>query len=123
MGFAVYASERPGAIVLVISATLAEDAKSAARGWLMDGKASSLPALYESGDALLRLQFNAWAGLYTRPQPLVRKPRNLYQPQPDRARSARCRPHELGRGLVEFGLAGATRVACPTCTSTARPPA
>ena len=113
VGYAVYASERPGAIVLVISATLAEDAKSAARGWLMDGKASSLPALYESGDALLRLQLNAWAGLYTDYNPWFASPATYTSRSPIALDPPGAGSTSWAEGMVEFGLAGATRVASP----------
>ncbi|MBN8494429.1 MAG: alginate export family protein [Burkholderiales bacterium] len=111
--YAVYASERPGSIVLVISATLTSDGASAARGWLVDGQAGSLPVLYESADALLRLQLNVWAGFFSDYNPwfasaptyTAQSPIALDPPGPGRT--------SWVEGMVEFGIAGATRFGAP----------
>lgn len=111
--YAVHASERPGAIVLVVSATLGESAGPASRGLLAGGGATSLPVLYESADTLLRLQLNVWGGLYSDYNPwfaspatyTARSPIALDPPGPGRTSWA--------EGLIEFGVAGASRIAGP----------
>ncbi len=113
VSYAVYASERPGSIVLVISATLSADTKPVAHGWLVDGQRSSLPVLYESSEALLRLQLNVWGGLYSDYNPwfasaptyTAQSPIALDPPGPGRTSWA--------EGMVEFGIAGATRFGGP----------
>lgn len=113
VSFAVYASEPPGSIVLVISATLSAESEPAVHGWLVDGVAASLPVLYEGGDALLRVQLNVWGGVYTDYNPWFaspaaytsRSPIALDPPGPGRT--------TWGEAMVEFGLAGATRFALP----------
>ena len=79
----------------------------------MDGKASSLPALYESGDALLRLQLNAWAGLYTDYNPWFASPATYTSRSPIALDPPGAGSTSWAEGMVEFGLAGATRVASP----------
>ena len=113
VSYAVYASERPGSIVLVISATLSADTKPVVHGWLVDGQRSSLPVLYESSEALLRLQLNVWGGLYSDYNPWFgsaptytsQSPIALDPPGPGRTSWA--------EGMVEFGIAGATRFGGP----------
>jgi hypothetical protein len=111
VGYTLYASERPGAVVLVISATLGAAAPPALRGALVSGSASDLPVLYESADALLRLQLNVWAGAYADHNPwfgaapafTAQSPIALDPPGPGWTTWA--------EGMVELGLAGASRVA------------
>jgi hypothetical protein len=111
--YTVYASERPGAIVLVISATLSDAPAAAERGWLKTGDAADLPVLYESADALLRLQLNVWGGLFSDHDPwfgsaptyTAQSPIALDPPGPGRTSWA--------EGMIEFGVAGATRVGAP----------
>jgi hypothetical protein len=111
--FAVYASERPGSIVLVISATLTGEASPALRGWLVDGAAGSLPVLYESSDALLRLRLNAWAGLYTDYNPWFASPATYTSQSPIALDAPGPGRATWGEAMVEFGVAGATRFALP----------
>ena len=113
VSYAVYASERPGGIVLVVSATLSADTKPALRGWWVDGEAGSLPVLYESGDALLRLQLNAWAGLYSDYNPWFASPATYTSQSPIALDPPGPGRTTWGEGLIEFGIAGATRFALP----------
>jgi hypothetical protein len=111
--YAIYASDRPGAIVLVISATLGGEPAAAERGWLKTGEAADLPVLYQSADALLRLQLNVWGGLFSDYNPwfgsaatyTAQSPIALDPPGPGRTSWA--------EGMVEFGIAGATRFGAP----------
>ena len=113
VGYTLYASERPGAVVLVISATLGAQAQPALRGAFVSGSATDLPVLYESADALLRLQFNVWAGAYADHNPwfgaapafTAQSPIALDPPGPGWTTWA--------EGMVEFGIAGASRVLGP----------
>ena len=113
VGYAVHASERPGSIVLVISATLGPDTKPAERGWLVDGQAGGLPVLYESGDALLRVQLNVWGGLYTDHNPWFGSPATYTARSPIALDPPGAGTTTWAESMVEFGLAGATRVAAP----------
>jgi hypothetical protein len=113
VGYNLYASERPGAVVLVISATLQAGARGGPRGYLVDGAATQLPVLYESADALLRIQLNVWGGFYNDHNPwfgsaptyTAQSPIALAPPGPGWT--------TWGEGMVEFGLAGASRVLMP----------
>ena len=113
VGYTLYASERPGAVVLVISATLGAQAQAALRGAFVSGSATDLPVLYESADALLRLQLNVWAGAYADHNPwfgaapafTAQSPIALDPPGPGWTSWA--------EGMVEFGIAGASRVLGP----------
>jgi hypothetical protein len=111
--YTVYASERPGSIVLVISATLSADTKPALRGWLVDGGVSSLPVLYESSDALLRLQLNVWGGLYTDYNPWFASPATYTRLSPIALDSPGAGRTTWAEAMIEFGIAGASRVAAP----------
>jgi len=111
--FAVYASERPGGIVLVVSATLTAETQPLVRGWLVDGLGSSLPVLYESGDALLRLQLNAWGGLYSDYNPWFASPVTYTSQSPIALDPPGPGRTSWGEAMVEFGIAGATRFAQP----------
>lgn len=113
VGYAVYASERPGSIVLVISATLTADAKPPERGWLVDGQAGSLPVLYESGDALLRLQLNVWGGVYSDHNPWFASPATYTRLSPIALDPPGAGRTTWAEAMVEFGVAGATRFAAP----------
>jgi hypothetical protein len=111
VSYTLFASERPGAVVLVISATLGDQAQPAVRGAFVSGSATDLPVLYESADALLRLQLNVWAGAYADHNPwfgaapafTAQSPIALDPPGPGWTTWA--------EGMVELGLAGASRVA------------
>ena len=113
VGYSLYASERPGAVVLVISATLQAEARGGPRGYLVDGAATQLPVLYQSADALLRIQLNVWGGFYNDHNPwfgsaptyTAQSPIALAPPGPGWT--------TWGEGMVEFGLAGASRVLTP----------
>ena len=113
VSFAVYASERPGSIVLVVSATLTAETKPAQRGWLVDGQTSSLPVLYESGDAMLRVQLNVSGGLYSDYNPWFASPATYTGLSPIALDPPGAGRATWAEGVVEFGLAGATRIAAP----------
>jgi hypothetical protein len=111
--YAIFASERPGSIVLVISATLAADTQPAARGWLVDGLAGGLPVLYERGDSLLRMQLNVWGGLYTDHNPWFASPATYTARSPIALDPPGAGSTTWAETMVEFGLAGATRLTAP----------
>jgi hypothetical protein len=113
VSYAVYASERPGSIVLAVSATLTAETQPLARGWLVDGQSSSLPVLYESSDALLRLQLNVWGGLYTDYNPWFASPATYTSQSPIALDPPGPGRTSWGEAMVEFGIAGATRFALP----------
>jgi hypothetical protein len=113
VSYAIYASERPGSIVLVISATLGDESPAAGRGWLVDRDTGSLPVLYESAAALLRLQLNAWAGLYSDYNPWFASPAAYTRLSPIALDPPGAGRTTWAEGMVEIGLAGASRFALP----------
>jgi hypothetical protein len=111
--YTLYASERPGAVVLVLSATLSADAAQAPRGYLVDGSATHIPVLYESANALLRLQLNIWGGVYTDHNPWFANPATYTRLSPIARHPPGAGTTTWAESMVEFGVAGASRIVSP----------
>lgn len=110
VGYALYASERPGEVVLVVSATLAADAKPAARGALATGAWRELPVLLEDADALLRVQLAGGFGVYNDHNPWFASPATYTARSPIAVDPPGAGNTTWAEAWVEYGLAGATRL-------------
>ncbi len=110
VGYALYASERPGEIVMVVSATLAADAKPAARGALATGAPRDLPVLLEDARSLLRVQLAGGLGTYTDHNPWFASPATYTARSPIALDPPGAGSTTWAEAWVEYGLAGATRL-------------
>jgi len=108
--YALFASERPGEVVLVVTATLAADARPGARGALNTGKVGDLPVLIEDERTLLRLQLNGGLGVYNDHNPWFASPATYTARSPIAQDPPGAGNATWGEAWVEYGIAGATRV-------------
>jgi hypothetical protein len=113
--FALFASERPGEVILVVSAVFAEGSKPARRGALSSGLLADLPVLLEDASSLLRIQLNGGLGVYNDRNPWFASPQTYTARSPIALDPPGAGWATWAEAWVEYGLAGATRLgASPT---------
>jgi hypothetical protein len=108
--YAIYLSERPGEVVLVVTATLVADEKPQPRGALRTGRLEDLPVLLEDSDSLLRFTFNGGAGVYADRNPWFASPATYTGRSPIAQDPPGAGWTSWGEAWVEYGIAGATRL-------------
>jgi hypothetical protein len=108
--YSLYASERPGEVVLVVTATLAAGEKPAARGAMVTGAASDLPVLLEDERTLLRIQLSGGLGAYADHNPWFASPGTYTSRSPIAKDPPGAGWAQWAEAWVEYGAAGATRL-------------
>lgn len=108
--WAVYLSEQPGEIILVVSATLTAEPVPAQRGALSTGSLEDLPVLLENATTLLRLTFNGGAGVYSDHNPWFASPATYTGRSPIALDPPGAGWTSWAEAWVEYGVAGATRL-------------
>lgn len=108
--YALFASERPGEVVFVVTATLAADARPGPRGALNTGRVADLPVLIEDERTLLRLQLNGGLGVYNDHNPWFASAATYTARSPIAQDPPGAGNATWGEAWVEYGIAGATRV-------------
>ena len=108
--YALFASERPGEVVLVVSATLTGEAVPARRGALSSGALADLPVLIEDASSLLRVQLNGGLGFYNDRNPWFASPATFTGRSPIAIDPPGAGWTTWAEAWFEYGLAGATRL-------------
>lgn len=108
--YAIYASERPGQVVLVISATLVADAAPDKQGVLTSGRFADLPVMFESESALLRVQLNSGVGAYLDDNPWFGSAETYTSASPIALDPPGAGTTTWAEGWLEYGLAGGLRL-------------
>lgn len=110
VSYSLYASERPGNVVVVISATLVAEKGVEARGAIASGKLGDLPILIEDERTLLRVQLNAGMGTYADHNPWFGSAPTYTSASPIATDPPGPGWANWAEAWVEYGLAGATRL-------------
>ena len=110
VSYSLYKSERPGNVVVVVSATLVPSPPASARGAVVSGDLGELPTLYEDDRSLLRVTLNAGTGAFFDHNPWFGSAATYTSASP--IASDPPGPGWTGwvEGYVEYGIAGATQL-------------
>jgi hypothetical protein len=108
--YRLFASERPGEVVLVFTATLTAEAAPAARGALSTGDWADLPILLEDERRLLRTTLAAGFGLYNDHNPWFASPATYTARSPIAVDPPGAGNATWAEAWLEYGLSGATRL-------------
>jgi hypothetical protein len=110
VSYSLYASERPGNVVVVVSATLVPQKEVETRGAIASGRLSDLPILVEDQRSLLRVQLNAGIGTYADHNPWFGSAPTYTSASPIATDPPGPGWANWAEAWVEYGLAGATRL-------------
>jgi len=108
--YSIFLSERPGEVVLVVSATLVPPQAAQPRGALNTGRIEDLPVLLEDANSLLRFTVNGGAGVYNDHNPWFASPATYTARSPIALDPPGTGWTSWGEAWVEYGIAGATRL-------------
>lgn len=108
--YALYASDSPGAVVLVLNATLGADGETPARGVLATGRRGDFPILAEDERRLLRVQLNGGHGLYSDHNPWFASPATYTSRSPIALDPPGAGRTTWAESWIEYGFAGANRI-------------
>ena len=108
--YALYASDSPGAVVLVLSATLGGGEAAPARGMLTTGRRGDFPILAEDERRLLRVQLNGGLGLYSDHNPWFASPATYTARSPIALDPPGAGSTTWAESWIEYGFAGANRI-------------
>jgi hypothetical protein len=108
--YRLFAGAAPGAVVLVVSATLVADAAPPpGRGALQSGEPGDLPVLFQDGRALLRLQLKGGLGAFNDHNPWFASPQTYAATSPIAIDPPGAGNASWAEGYVEYGLGGAAQ--------------
>ena len=110
VSYSLYASERPGNVVVVVSATLVAEKAAEPRGAFASGKLGDLPILVENERSLLRVQLNAGFGTYADHNPWFGSAPTYTSASPIATDPPGPGWANWAEAWLEYGLAGATRL-------------
>lgn len=108
--YRTFPSERPGEVVLTITATLGAPAERKARGALRTGRWQDLPVIVENERSLLRFQLNGGLGIYSDHNPWFASPSTYTSRSPIAQDPPGAGTTSWSEAWVEYGMAGASRM-------------
>ncbi len=108
--YTLYESEQPGAVVLVVSATLGPEKEPLPRGLISTGRVSELPVLIEDERKLLQLRLNGGLGAYLEHNPWFASPEVYTALSPIALDPPGPGTTTWAEAWVEYGISGAAQL-------------